>query len=95
MVGERELAHSDSDGDVHVIPWELVEAALPTQDGRAVFVVGRNLCSTLVDDDRYGRGTVAAVRDRVPATRWLPRPSLPADDLVGGALPAAGTAGRP
>ena len=95
VVGERELAHADTDGDVHVIPWDLVEAALPTQDGRAVFVVGRNLCSTLVDDDRYGRGTVAAVRERVPAARWLPRPAPPADDLVGAALPAAGTAARP
>jgi hypothetical protein len=60
-----------------------------------VFVVGRNLCSTLVDDDRYGRGTVAAVRERVPAARWLPRPATPADDLVGAALPAAGTVARP
>jgi hypothetical protein len=95
VVGERELAHRDSDGDVHTVPWERVEAALPTQDGRAVFVVGRDLCSTLVDDDRYGRGAVAAVRERVPAARWLPRPSSPGDDLVVAAPPAAGTAARP
>lgn len=94
VVGERELAHRDADGDVHGIPWELVEGALPTQDGRAVFVVGRNLCSTLVDDDRYGRGTVAAVRARIPAGRWLPRPAAPADRPVA-SVPAAGAAARP
>jgi hypothetical protein len=95
VVGERELAHRDSDGDVHSIPWEQVEAALPTQDGRAVFVVGRNLCSAVVDEDRFGRRAVAAVQARVPATRWLPRPRAAGDDLVGAASPAAGTAARP
>ena len=95
VVGERELAHRDSDGDVHTIPWELVEAALPTQDGRAVFVVGRNLCSAVVDEERFGRRAVAAVQARVPAARWLPRPRTAGDDLVRAASPAAGTAARP
>ncbi|TFV59857.1 hypothetical protein E4P41_11090 [Geodermatophilus sp. DF01-2] len=79
VVGERGLASRDADGDVHAIPWELVEAALPTEDGRAVLVVGRNLCTVLVDEDRYGRRIVAALRDRVPAARWLPRPAAPAE----------------
>ncbi|MGY1682848.1 hypothetical protein [Geodermatophilus sp. SYSU D01176] len=95
VVGERELAHRDSDGDVHSIPWELVEAALPTQDGRAVVVVGRNLCSAVVDEERFGRRAVAAVQARVPVARWLPRPAAPGDDLVGAASPGAGAAGRP
>ncbi|HEX2072681.1 MAG TPA: hypothetical protein VHF92_02755 [Geodermatophilus sp.] len=94
VVGERELAHRDSDGDVHSIPWEQVEAALPTQDGRAVFVVGRNLCSAVVDEDRFGRRAVAAVQARVPATRWLPRPRAAGDDLVGAASPAPEAAAR-
>jgi hypothetical protein len=95
VVAERELAHRDSDGDVHSIPWELVEAALPTQDGRAVFVVGRNLCSAVVDEERFGRRAVAAVQARVPVARWLPRPRTAGDELVGTASPAAGTAARP
>ncbi|SNS00349.1 Predicted Zn-dependent peptidase [Geodermatophilus pulveris] len=99
VVGERELAWRDPDGDVHAVPWDRVAAALPTPDGRAVLVVGRDLCSTLVDDDRYGRGTVAAVRDRVPADRWLPRPApvagTPAAGLVAAALPGAGAAASP
>lgn len=85
VVGERELAHRDRDGDVHSIPWELVEAALPTQDGRAVVVVGRNLCSAVVDEQRFGRRAVAAVQERVPAARWLPRPAAPGDDLAAAA----------
>ena len=64
-------------------------------DGRAVFVVGRNLCSAVVDEDRFGRRAVAAVQARVPATRWLPRPRTAGDNLVGAASPAAGTAARP
>ena len=80
---------------MHSIPWELVEAALPTEDGRAVFVVGRNLCSAVVDEERFGRRAVAAVQARVPVARWLPRPRTAGDDLVGTASPAAGTAARP
>jgi hypothetical protein len=73
VVGERELAHRDADGEVHGIPWELVEAALPTDDGRGVHVVGRNLCSAFVHEEEYGRRAVAAVRARVPAHLWLDR----------------------
>ncbi|WNV74837.1 hypothetical protein [Geodermatophilus sp. DSM 44513] len=89
VVGERELASRDPDGDVHAVPWERVEAALPGPDGRAVLVVGRDLCSVLVDDDRYGRGAVAAVRARVPADRWLPRPASRVDEPAEVALQAA------
>ncbi|SDO33788.1 hypothetical protein [Geodermatophilus sp. DSM 45219] len=95
VVGEQELAHRDSDGDVHSIPWELVEAALPSEDGRAVVVVGRNLCSAVVDEQRFGRRAVAAVQARVPAARWLPRPRTAGDDLVEAVVPGAGAAGRP
>ncbi|NEK58030.1 insulinase family protein [Geodermatophilus sabuli] len=74
VVGDGGLAHRDADGDVHTVPWELVEAAVPTEDGRGVFVVGRNLCAVLVDEDRFGRRAVAAVRARVPAPRWVTAP---------------------
>jgi hypothetical protein len=96
VVGERELAHRDRRRRRAQHPvGRLVEAALPSEDGRAVFVVGRNLCSAVVDEQRFGRRAVAAVQARVPAARWLPRPRTAGDDLVAVAVPGAGAAGRP
>jgi hypothetical protein len=36
-----------------------------------MLVVGRNLCSLDVHEDRYGRRAVAAVRARLPRELWL------------------------
>jgi hypothetical protein len=74
VVGDAGLGYRDADGDVHAVPWDLVEAAVPTDDGRGAFVVGRNLCGVLVHEDRFGRRAVEALRARVPAPRWLAAP---------------------
>ncbi|MGY1731921.1 hypothetical protein ACI798_10385 [Geodermatophilus sp. SYSU D01045] len=74
VVSDDGLAHTDADGDVHGIPWSRVEAVVPTDDGRGVSVVGRDLCGVRVHPDLYGRRAVAAVTGRVPAAALLPRP---------------------
>ncbi len=71
VVADRVLAVSDDDGAVHVLPWADVEAVEPSADGRGMLVVGRNLCTLDVHEDRYGRRAVAAVRARLPRELWL------------------------
>ncbi|MFW3169901.1 hypothetical protein [Geodermatophilus sp. CPCC 206100] len=82
VVGTTALAHRAADGDVHRIPWELLECAVPTEDGRGLLVVGRNLCTVPVHEDVFGRRAVAAVRARVPADRWVARPARRQEALV-------------
>jgi hypothetical protein len=72
------LAHRDSDGDGHAIPWSEIEAAVPAATGEGVFVVGRNLCGIYVHEDLYGRRAVDAVRARIPARLWVAKPVAPA-----------------
>ncbi len=74
VVSDDGLAHADADGDVHGIPWSRVEAVVPTDDGRGVSVVGRDLCCVRVHPDRYGRRAVAAVLERVPPAALLALP---------------------
>jgi hypothetical protein len=74
VVTDDGLAHADSDGDGHVIPWVDVEAALPAMQGSGVYVVGRNLCGIDVHEDLYGRRAVEAVRARLPQHVWVPMP---------------------
>jgi hypothetical protein len=74
VVTDAGLAHGDSDGDGHLIPWNEVEAALPAVQGTGVFVVGRNLCGIDVHEDIYGRRAVEAVRSRLPEHVWVPAP---------------------
>jgi predicted Zn-dependent peptidase len=74
VVTDDGLAHGDSDGDGHVIPWSEVEAAVPASQGAGVFVVGRNLCGIDVHEDLYGRRAVEAVRSRLPEHVGVPRP---------------------
>jgi hypothetical protein len=76
VVTDTYLAHGDSDGDGHVIPWPEVEAAVPALEGNGVFVVGRNLCGIDVHEDVYGRRAVDAVRARLPQHVWV-QPSAP------------------
>lgn len=76
VVGERVLAEADEDGAVHVLPWADVVAVEPSADGRGMLVVGRNLCTVDVHEDRYGRRAVAAVRARLPRELWLPLPPV-------------------
>ncbi|SFO21259.1 hypothetical protein SAMN05660359_02080 [Geodermatophilus obscurus] len=64
VVSDEGLAHRDADGDVHGVPWSRVEALVPTDDGRGVTVVSRDLCTVLVHPDRYGRHALEAVLDR-------------------------------
>ena len=66
VVSDEGLAHRDADGDVHGVPWSRVEALVPTDDGRGVTVVSRDLCCVQVHPDVYGRRALAAVVDRVP-----------------------------
>ncbi|WP_139173420.1 insulinase family protein [Geodermatophilus telluris] len=82
VVSDDGLAHTDADGDVHGIPWARVEAVVPTEDGRGVSVVGRDLCGVRVHPDLYGRRAVAAVTGRVPAAVVLPRPRAAEPDTV-------------
>jgi hypothetical protein len=74
IVTDDGLAHSDADGDGHLIPWTEVEAALPAMQGTGVFVVGRNLCGIEVHEDLYGKRAVDAVRARLPENVWIPEP---------------------
>jgi hypothetical protein len=71
VVGDAVLAEADDAGAVHVLPWADVEAVEPSADGRGMLVVGRNLCTVDVHEDRYGRRAVAAVRARLPLELWL------------------------
>jgi hypothetical protein len=89
VVGDRVLAEADDDGAVHVLPWTDVEAVEPSADGRGMLVVGRNLCTVDVHEDRYGRRAVAAVRARLPRELWLPVAPVPV------AAPAAAPAPVP
>ena len=73
VVGDHVLAEADDDGAVHVLNWTDVEAVEPSADGRGMLVVGRNLCTVDVHEDRYGRRAVAAVRARLPQELWLPQ----------------------
>ncbi|HEX2075767.1 MAG TPA: hypothetical protein VHF92_18470 [Geodermatophilus sp.] len=87
VVSETGLAHRDADGDVHSIPWELVEGAVPLDDGKGVFVVGRNLCSAVVHEDLYGHRAVEAVRAHVPERLWLTEPPRVTAVAAGPAVP--------
>jgi hypothetical protein len=78
VVSDRVLAEADDDGAVHVLPWADVEAVEPSADGRGMLVVGRNLCTVDVHEDRYGRRAVAAVRAHLPRELWLPGAAAPA-----------------
>jgi hypothetical protein len=79
VVGVQALGHVDGDGDVHVLPWDEVEAVVPASDGRGMLVVGRNLCAVDVHEDLYGRRAVAVVRARLPRELWLPAAQAPVD----------------
>ena len=72
VVGPEALAHCDADGEVHVLPWDEVEAVVPADDGRGMLVVGRNLCAVDVREELYGRRAVEAVRGRLRPDLWLP-----------------------
>ncbi len=72
VVSEDGLAHRDADGDVHGVPWSRVEALVPTDDGRGVTVVSRDLCTVRVHPDRYGPRAVAAVVERAGAALLAP-----------------------
>ncbi len=78
VVGDAGLAEQDADGDVHVIPWSEVEAAVAASTGEGVFVVGRNLCGIQVHEEVFGRRAVDAVRARLPRHVWVsaPRPAV-------------------
>ncbi|MFP5372348.1 MAG: hypothetical protein ACLGI3_16590, partial [Actinomycetes bacterium] len=76
VVTDMVLAHGDSDGDGHVIPWPEVEAAIPAREGNGVFVVGRNLCGIDVHEDVYGRRAVDAVRAHLPQHVWVQPPAV-------------------
>jgi hypothetical protein len=83
VVGETVLAEADDDGVVHVLPWADIEAVEPSSDGRGMLVVGRNLCTVGVHEDRYGRRAVAAVRAHLTHPAALRRVVPPAGDPVG------------
>ncbi len=82
VVSDDGLAHRDADGDVHGVPWSRVEALVPTDDGRGVTVVSRDLCCVRVHPDRYGSRAVAAVLERAPAGTLLGRPASEAPELA-------------
>jgi hypothetical protein len=84
VVSPAGLAHRDDDGDVHSLPWEWVQAVVPVDDGRGLFLVTGNMCSALVHPTTYGPRAVAAVRAALPP--WL-RVLEPV--TVGDARPAA------
>lgn len=86
VVGEDVLALGDPDGDVHVIPWAQVEAAVPATEGQGVFVVGRDLCGIDVHEDLFGRRAVELVRARLPRPAWV----VPAPRVGGGGVPVRG-----
>jgi hypothetical protein len=81
VVTDAYLAHGDSDGDGHVIPWPEVEAAVPALEGNGVFVVGRNLCGIDVHEDVYGRRAVDMVRAQLPAHVWVTVPAPTAGEV--------------
>jgi hypothetical protein len=83
VVTDEGLAHGDSDGDGHLIPWSEVAAAVPASQGAGVLVVGRNLCGIDVHEDRYGRRAVEAVRARLPERAWVPAPRRSPEDTRG------------
>jgi hypothetical protein len=87
VVADGQLVHRDADGDVHGVPWDVVEAVVPVDDDRGVAVVGRNNCVVVVHPDLYGRRAVEkvleSVRAHVPAQRWLRRRPQPADAGAG------------
>jgi hypothetical protein len=87
VLADDQIAHRDPDGDVHGVPWDLVEAVVPVDDDRGVAVVGRNNCVVVVHPDLYGRRAVEkvlqSVRAHVPEQRWLRRRTLP--DVAEGA----------
>jgi zinc protease len=66
VVSPAGLAHRDDDGDVHSLPWEWVQAVVPVDDGRGLFVVAGNMCTALVHPSTYGPRAVAAVRAALP-----------------------------
>jgi hypothetical protein len=82
VVSGEGLAHADADGDVHGIPWSRVEAVVPTDDGRGVSVVGRDLCGVRVSPDLYGSRAVAAVLERAPSAALLGRPTSEAPEYA-------------
>jgi zinc protease len=82
VVSDGGLAHRDADGDVHGLPWSRVEALVPTDDGRGVTVVGRDLCTVLVHPDRYGPRALAAVLERAPAAALLGGPATEAPEYA-------------
>ncbi len=82
VVSDDGLAHRDADGDVHGVAWSRVEALVPTDDGRGVTVVSRDLCCVRVHPDRYGSRAVAAVLERAPAGTLLGRPASEAPELA-------------
>lgn len=82
VVGDAGLAELDSDGDVHLIPWDEVVAAIPAPTGDGVFVVGHGLCGLEVTEALYGRRAVEAVRARLPQHVWVPTPRSARDEQV-------------
>ena len=82
VVGDAGLAELDSDGDVHLIPWDEVVAAVPAPTGEGVFVVGRGLCGLEITEKAYGRRAVEAVRARLPEHVWVPVPRSAAEERV-------------
>jgi len=77
VVTDRVLAEAGDDGAVHVLPWSDVAVVEPSADGRGMLVVGRNLCTVDVHEERYGRRAVAAVRARLAPDLWLPGAPVP------------------
>ena len=82
VVSGEGLAHRDADGDVHGVPWSRVAALVPTDDGRGVTVVSRDLCCVRVHPDRYGRRALDAVLERAPAGTLLGRPASEAPEYA-------------
>ena len=82
VVADEGLGYSDADGDVHVLPWDDVEAVVPADDGRGMLVVGRNLCAVDVHEELYGRRAVETVRERLPRGLWLPAAASAETDPV-------------
>ncbi|SNR87581.1 Predicted Zn-dependent peptidase [Geodermatophilus saharensis] len=82
VVSREGLAHRDADGDVHGVPWSRVEALVPTDEGRGLTVVSRDLCCVHVHPDRYGPRAVAAVLERAPAGTLLGRPASEAPEYA-------------
>jgi hypothetical protein len=71
VVGHDGLGFQDDDGDRHFMHWSEIEAAVVTDEGYGLFVVGANLCAFVVHEDIYGRRAVDLVRARIPEPRIL------------------------